>query len=438
MINKSYEAKERGKVKEIRPTVPDDMTSPRIDEDTRASLPSETHVSDTMMSLKGTLKEAQEYKTRLDLLYQVGKKVGSASQLTRLVEQITQMTQRTLNASASSVLLLDDQKQELVFEIAKGQAGKRLRNVRLSDQSGIAGWVARNKKPLIINDVNKDERFNKGVDKFTKFNTRSIICAPLIVNTKCTGVIEVLNRVDGSDFNGQDLAALVSVASTSAIAIENLRLNQTILDAYKSTIKALAAAIDAKDPYTRGHSQRVTEYALLGATLLSFSDEEIEDLEYAGILHDIGKIGIVDSILNKPGALTAEELNIVRRHSLIGAHMLREIPFLEKARELVLHHHEGFDGKGYPDGLKGEAIPMGARLLAVADAFDTMTTDRTYRAALSEDYAISELYKFSGTQFCPVAMEAFVTGLRTNTKDLSFTSGTDTPGVRVVERRTVP
>ncbi len=389
---------------------------------------------DIETSLKNTLKEAEEYKARLALLYQVGRRVGSVSQLSRLVEQITRMTQRTLNASASSVLLLDEQRQELVFEIAEGQAKKRLRKVRLSGQSGIAGWVTHNGKPLIINDVSKDERFNKGVDETTGFNTRAIICAPLIVNSKCIGVIEVLNKADGSDFSGQDLGALVSVASTAAIAIENLRLNQTLLDAYKSTIKALIAAIDAKDTYTRGHSQRVTEYALQGATLLSFSEEELEDLEYAGLLHDIGKIGIADSILTKPAPLTTEERNITCKHPLIAANMLNEIPFLEKARTLVLLHHERYDGKGYPDGLKGEAIPMGARLLAVADAFDTMITDRPYRTAPGVDYAISELRRFSGTQFCPVAVEAFITGLRMNNKDISFTSEVCVTGGRVADK----
>jgi len=322
------------------------------------------------------------------------------------------MTQRTLKASASSVLLLDEQKQELLFEVAEGEAGKRLRRVRISAQSGIAGWVVKNGKPLIVNDVNRDTHFSKNVDEITGFVTRAIICAPLIMRSKIIGVIEVLNKLDGSDFSGQDLETLVSVASTAAISIENVRLNQTILDAYKSTIKALAAAIDAKDPYTCGHSQRVTEYALLGANSLSFSREELEDLEYAGILHDIGKIGIADSIITKPGALTAEERAIMRNHSLIGANMLKEISFLEKARRLVLRHHERYDGKGYPDGLKGEAIPKGARLLAVADAFDTMTTNRPYHAALTSNFAIEELYRFSGTQFCPAAVEAFVSGFR--------------------------
>jgi len=361
-----------------------------------------------------------EIQNKLELLYEVSKKVGSVSELVKLVKHVTKMTQRTLSASASSVLLFDDEERELLFEVVEGQAGKALKQVRLSAQSGIAGWVARHGKPLIVNDVNKDPRFDRSADEITDFVTRSIICAPLIVHRKIIGVIEVLNKLDGSDFSEQDLVALVTVASTAAMAIENAKLHETVLDAYMSTIKVLAAAIDAKDPYTYGHSQRVMEYALLGGISLSLSGEELEVLEYAGIFHDVGKIGITDSILTKPGPLTAEEQDVVRRHPVIGANMLKEMPFLEKARKLVLYHHEWHDGSGYPDGLKGEDIPVGARLIAVADAFDTMTTERSYRAAFGEGYAISELYRCSGTQFCPAAVEAFVSGFRMNAKRLSF------------------
>jgi HD-GYP domain-containing protein (c-di-GMP phosphodiesterase class II) len=434
MIDEYCEVKERNRARKISPIIPCDITDPVVAELTKAPLGSEFHTSDTVTSLRRTLQEAQDYKTRLDLLYQVGRKVGSASQMARLVQQITRMTQSALSASASSVLLLDDQKQELIFEVAEGQAGKQLRRIRLNHQAGIAGWVAHHGKPLVINDVSKDERFNKGIDEITGFSTRAIICAPLIVHSKIIGVIEVLNKVDGSDFSSQDLETLVSVASTAAISIENLRLNQTLLDAYKSTIKALAAAIDAKDPYTRGHSEHVTEYALLGANSISFTEEELEDLEYAGILHDVGKIGIADSILNKPGPLTAEEGDIISTHPQIGANMLKDIPFLEKARELILHHHERYDGKGYPDGLKGEAIPMGARLLAVADSFDAMTSDRPYRAALSTAFAIIELKRCSGTQFCPVAVDAFITGFRTKAEASLLTSGLPLADVRTSVR----
>ena len=357
----------------------------------------------------------QENKARLELLYEISKKVGSVPRMTQMLEQVIKMTQKTLNATAASIMLFRDNDQELFFEVASGPVGKALKQVKLSAKYGIAGQVARTGKPLIVNDVNRSENFHKMIDETTGFITKSLICAPLMVQSRILGVIEVLNKFDESEFNEQDLEAVVSVANTAAMAIENTKLHQTVLDAYKSTITTLAAAIDAKDPYTRGHSQRVMEYTLLAGSSLSLSPEEMETLEYASILHDVGKIAIDSWILNKPESLNKLEWDVIREHPSIGANLLKGIPFLESASELVLYHHERYDGKGYPDGIKGENIPIGARLIAVADAFDTMTTDRAYRSALTVDYAINELHKCSSTQFCPVAVKAFVSGLRLHT-----------------------
>jgi HD-GYP domain-containing protein (c-di-GMP phosphodiesterase class II) len=357
----------------------------------------------------------RENKARLELVYEISKKIGTVPRMTEMLEQVINMTQQTLNASAASILLFRDSDQELYFEVASGPVGKALRQVKLSTKYGIAGQVARTGKPLIVNDVRRSENFHKMIDDTTGFSTKSLVCAPLVVHRKILGVIEVLNKRDGSEFEEQDLEAVISVANTAAMAIENTRLHQTVLDAYKNTIKTLAAAIDAKDPYTRGHSQRVMEFTILAGAYLSFTPEEMETLEYAGILHDVGKISIDSTILNKPGSLTESEWEIIHEHPTIGANLLRAIPFLEKASELVRCHHEHYNGGGYPSRLKGESIPLGARLIAVADAFDTMTTDRSYRAALTVDHAVKELHDCAGKQFCPVAVKAFIAGLRLNT-----------------------
>ncbi len=351
---------------------------------------------------------------RLELLYEVNKKAANNGRLPDLLQQVITMTQQTLNAEAASVLLFRDNDQELYFEAATGPVSKALRQVKLSAQYGIAGQVIRTGKPLIVNDVTRSANFHKLIDDTTGFYTKSLVCAPLAVKHKILGVIEVLNKRGGGNFNEQDMEAVVSVATTAAMAIENTKLQQTILEAYNNTIITLAATIDAKDPYTRGHSERVMEYTLKAGMSLSFSPDEIETLEYAGILHDIGKITIDTSVLNKPGPLSPSEWEIMHAHPTVGAELLKEIPFLEKAAELVLYHHERHDGTGYPRGLKGGEVPMGARLIAVADAFDTMTTDRSYRSAISIDKAIKELNDCAGTQFCPIAVKALITGLRLN------------------------
>jgi HD-GYP domain-containing protein (c-di-GMP phosphodiesterase class II) len=371
----------------------------------------------TKLASENTVKESELNQIRLSLFSEIYQRSGKLAKLPELIGQITCMAQSALKASASSVLLLDEKKHELYFEVAEGTVGHKLRRIRINADSGIAGWVVRNGRPLIVNDVSRDVRFNQNMDKTTGFNTRSMLALPLRVHEKLVGVIEVINKCDGSGFTDTDLEVITPVASIAAITIENTRLHEEVTEGCKTTIKALAATIDAKHPYTRGHSQRVMEYALIGAYALKLPEEEIEPIEYGGILHDTGKIGIPDNILNKPGPLDAEEWKIMMQHPVIGASIIKDIPFLDKARELVLHHHERFDGKGYPDRLSYQQIPLGARLIAVADTFDTMTTNRAYRSALTRDQAIDELLKYSGTQFCPEAVKAFISGFNLRNQD---------------------
>lgn len=350
---------------------------------------------------------------RLDLLYEVSRKASNAPKASTAIPEIVATTRQALNAAASSLLLIDDEAQHLLFEFADGESGGTLQHVKLDIKSGIAGWVARHGVPLIVNDVASDPRFFGDVDKATGFVTHAIMCSPLVARGRVIGVIEVLNKLDGSDFDERDLQTLTAVAATAAIAIENSRLHQSTIAGYKGTISALAAVIDAKDPCTRGHSQRVVEYALMAGEALGLSQDELEVLEYAAILHDIGKIAIADSVLSKPGKLTEAEARIFREHPVIGANIISDIPFLSRARRLVLHHHERYDGTGYPEGLAGQDIPLAARLLAVADTFDSITTDRPYRAALGKQHAIDELQRCSATQFCPVAVDSFISAWST-------------------------
>ncbi len=349
---------------------------------------------------------------RLGNMYEAGQQVSSFPALALVLEQVIKMTQSTLKASAASILLFRDNNQELYFEATTGPVSKSLRQVRLNTQYGIAGQVARTGKPLIVNDVVRSEKFHKMIDDTTGFATRSLICAPLMVNRRILGVIEVLNKQDGTDFEDADLETAVTVANTAALAIENTRLHQAVLDAFKETVIALALAVDEKDVYTRGHSRRVMEYAVLTGSFLNLSPEQSVALEFAAILHDIGKMTISAGILNKPGSLSPEEWRIVHEHPQRGAAIIQSIPFLEEAAEYIRAHHERYDGEGYPQRLRAEDIPLGARVIAVADAFDTMTTDRAYRTALSVDYALRELNRCAGSQFCPVTVKAFVSGLR--------------------------
>jgi putative nucleotidyltransferase with HDIG domain len=178
---------------------------------------------------------------------------------------------------------------------------------------------------------------------------------------------------------------------------------------YLATLEALARAVEGRDYETGGHSQRVVRCALTLGDVLGMHSGELKTLRYGALLHDVGKIGIPDAVLLKPNALTANEWQIMRRHPEIGFEMLRNIDFLVAALPIVRHHHERFDGGGYPDGLAGEAIPLGARIFAIADSLDAMTADRPYRRGLSPDAAIDEVKGQSGSQFDPVVVDAFLT-----------------------------
>jgi len=174
------------------------------------------------------------------------------------------------------------------------------------------------------------------------------------------------------------------------------------------TVRALTSAIDASDPYTRGHSERVTHYSVAIAREMRLSERRIQAIEYAGFLHDMGKIAIHHDILTKPGSLTDDEWQTMREHPAIGARIVSDLDFLKGAREVVLYHHERYDGKGYPEGLAGNQIPLEARIAKVADAFDAMMSNRPYRASLGLHKAVSELRDGKGTEFDPTVVDAFI------------------------------
>lgn len=177
---------------------------------------------------------------------------------------------------------------------------------------------------------------------------------------------------------------------------------------YEGLIHSFVNTLDAKSPWTKGHSERVTNYSLAIAKEMKLKDKDIDTLRTAALLHDIGKIGTYDVILDKPGKLTTEEFALVKTHPAKGEEILRPIRQLQNILPIIRHHHERIDGKGYPDGLKGKEIPFRARILHVADSFDSMTADRPYRPSPGREYAISELKRHSGTQFDPQVVEAFL------------------------------
>jgi len=195
------------------------------------------------------------------------------------------------------------------------------------------------------------------------------------------------------------------------LARRSFELYTKMRKVYLDTIRALAAAIDAKDPYTKGHSERVAETSVALAQELNLSGRDIEDIEYTALLHDIGKIGIADKILGKKGSLTNQEYEKIKEHTIMGANIIEPVDFLKNSYEAIYHHHERYDGKGYPDGVKSKDIPVFSRIIAVADAYDAMNSDRPYRKKLNKDKILKELTDQSGKQFDPEVVEALISVL---------------------------
>ena len=223
---------------------------------------------------------------------------------------------------------------------------------------------------------------------------------PVAARGKETGVLLLANKRRGP-FNEHDTRLLLAIGQHAGIALENVRLHHQLNEAYASTIAVLADAIEAKDAYTRGHCESVMRLAVEVGRRLDLKGEKLDEVRYSALLHDIGKIGVPDGILLKPGRLMDEEFMIIQKHPAIGRDLVARVPTLMRLTDAILHHHEKWDGSGYPEGLAGEGIPLVARIVGAVDAFDAMTTPRPYRNAVSHQEAVAEMKRCAGTQFDP-------------------------------------
>jgi HD-GYP domain-containing protein (c-di-GMP phosphodiesterase class II) len=348
-------------------------------------------------------KKLQQLNTLIELSSLINSTLDTMEIKKRAIDAATSL----LDAEAGSLLLIDQETGELFFEIALGEKGQELREIRLKKGEGIAGWVIETGKPLIIHNVQSDHRFYRPADKRSTFTTRDMICVPLKSKEKVIGVLQVINKKHDF-FDEEDKDILAALATQVAIAIENANLYQELKEAFYCTAMALSEAIEKRDPYTGGHTKRVMDYSIGIGKAMGLSKKELENLELAAILHDVGKIGVKDDILLKRGKLSSAELEEMIRHTKDGAEILNHLRHLRDVALGVKGHHERFDGKGYPDSLSGEEIPLIARIIAVADSFDAMTSDRPYRKAIEFERAFEELKNNMGTQFDRKVVEAFI------------------------------
>lgn len=248
-------------------------------------------------------------------------------------------------------------------------------------------------------------------------NTLSTLCLPVVFNRR---ELATLTLYSGKKrhYTREHAKIASALAYQIALAIQNYHLYNNMHMNYFNTIRSLVLAMEAKDPYTKGHSERVTEYALIIASGMDMSSQQVQMIKYCGLLHDLGKIAISDTILNKEDILNQDERSQIERHPVEGAAVLSPLSFLRPGISIVKHHHERFDGTGYPDRLKAEKIPLAARVLSCADAYDAMTTDRPYRPKMAKEEAFLELRNNSGTQFDPQVVDIFIRNM-SGTQEIS-------------------
>ena len=234
------------------------------------------------------------------------------------------------------------------------------------------------------------------------------LAIPLVVGNETFGIVTLSSKADGAGFSEEDIYLAIDFARKTASKIENNALYEVFFNNLVDTLKSLIATVEARDSYTKQHSERVTEYALRIASVMGLPAEEMDLIRFGGFLHDIGKIGVRDTVLLKPGGLSREEFEEIRRHAVIGDEIVKPIKFFSREREIIRHHHEHYNGAGYPDGIAGERIPLIARILTVADSYDAMTSNRPYRLARTHEYAVAELKRCASTQFDPEVVRAFL------------------------------
>lgn len=350
---------------------------------------------------------------RLHAVQRVGLAFAESQDLRATMELTIKAAVVETGASCGYIMLsADESKGPLVTEVAYSPHGEFDFPQELDFGFGLSGYVAKMGQPVSVTDKNEDQ---SGFDGVTEGVTAAI-SVPLLTRGSSTpgrsaeeqvlGVMTLLSTHKADSFTADDMELLRTFAALVAVAVSNARSDERQHSTFVRTMQSLATALEARDEYTRGHSQRVCEVSLLIAERLGFGPEALEELRVGTVLHDIGKIGVPDAILNKRGRLTDDEFEIMKTHPVIGYEICRPLALSEGVLMIIRNHHEKLDGSGYPDGLKGGELPLSLRIVCVADAFDAMSSRRPYRGVMDRHTVMSEFSRGAGIQFDPVVVES--------------------------------
>ncbi len=341
----------------------------------------------------------------LDTINEISKAITSVLDMDELLNLCLNEIIGKLKVKHSSIMLIDEKRGKLVVRASQGHRSMQVLGKTQKLEEGVAGCVVQDKKPILVKDIRFDSRFSR--HERPDYKTKSFVSAPLSLGERVFGVINIIDKISGESFCEADVNLLCTIAGQVSIAVENSRLYKVLEENCFDMVKFLADSLEAKDHYMSGHSQRVAEYTSSIANIMGVSDREKNTLLHASLLHDIGKIGISELIFNKPDKLNDIEYETIKSHPARGEEIIKRLGFLEKSICHIRGHHESFDGSGYPDRLGGEDLPLLTKIITVADAFDAMTSERTYRQSLKIDNAMLELKRMSGKQFDPYVVDAF-------------------------------
>ena len=358
-------------------------------------------------SLKTTWGKFDELLTSLLTIHEIGIVSAGTIKKEDFYQTVVECACELINSPRGSLMIYDAQADELKIAASKNISKEVIENTRIKPGLGIAGRAFQTGETIFVTDPQQNTQYKDFIGKEEQKDP--FIAIPLKLKEKPFGVLNLHLSREKESFTDYDLKFLTLLAGETAITLENIKLYESLENFYLEMVQTLARVIDAKDSYTGDHAGRARMKARRLAEELRMPAQMLRYVEYAALLHDIGKIGIDGAILSKPGKLTAEEYDEIKKHPAIGYQILSPIHFLGPVAQMVLYHQEWFNGMGYPEGLKGEEIPLGARIVATIDAWDAMRSDRPYRKALSVEIAESELKKGAGRQFDPQVVQAFLT-----------------------------
>jgi signal transduction histidine kinase/HD-GYP domain-containing protein (c-di-GMP phosphodiesterase class II) len=324
----------------------------------------------------------------------------------RIPELIVDMVAEIMGAKTASLMLLAGETDELVVSAGMGLDENVMRTARVKVGDSISGWVAKTGRPLLIRDIEQDPEFKR--PNRPQYESRSLLSVPLKVGDKVIGVVNVTNKASLAPFSESDAEVLQVLADRVTAVLERVKKYDGIKSDFNSMCNSLRGLIDARRFTVATHGDEMTGWVVGVAERLGLAGGDVRLLQYVSRIYDVGMVKVGEGILRKRGGLGASEYESVKRHPEQGVDIVGPIEVLEQVKEVILHHHERYDGRGYPGGLKGDAIPMGARILAVVDAYGSMLSERPYRGAMSREEAIGELMQCSGTQFDPRVVEKFV------------------------------